>query len=1251
MSQTRCYYTIHRFSYFLLAMLTCFLLGMQTSNAGNGKNVWDAPQISITPLDNTNSTADRTLQANIAAGTGVSAAFLHYRVDGGTWFTTAGTPSGSTYTFTLAGQPAGTLVEYYVLAYSGADSSTSPANVHQHSVYGSFYEYSILCSAGNNRQLAFQGFENGPLANRWNFTSSCVTGCTGFSDHSKVSNDNPATDIPASSRIRTGSYSYQHQSNGDITASLVFDHVAIPHGATNIKITVRVASIAAANGGGADADDYVKAFVALGNSNFPGNADITLTGHNNIRYGYDATGIVTTDAGTPVTYSPANGNDQPVNGRSTLVINIPDNAQAAALKLEIMNNDNSNREVWAIDDIELTADIPSTGRYFKSIKNGAWDAPFTWAVSNTANGDYTPSCSIPNYLNSDGIQISAGDTVIINKDLTDANAIDQLAINANGVLRLENNRVEVLNSGNGKADLLVEGMFHDRSNDQSIQFINGASWQMLDGGTYKKCGGANVGVWRDHYANGMETIPASGYWEYCFDGIDEVNILTENMVYPNLSFLNMSGNNLHVFPAMNGSASPAKIKGDLKIGDRLQGSDPVKVWLNNTSAELLLVEGNILVDSASVFTNVSYDGMHGTDHGYGTGIELKGHLTAVGSFNMSGDTAHIGMLKITGTAAQDITGNNNILLEDMAIDNRTGGRVLVNNDIDIFGTLSFASNQSKLQFGTGDIHLKSTAARTANVGIVPNGVLINYQDTGRFVVERYIATTRKWQLLSVPVNSTGTVKENWQENGLPADSIPGYGVNITGPTAPEGGLDHYSANYSLKKYIPGDDINAEGTYDPVRRPDSALLENPFGYFLYVYGDRSVTAGGDAGPATVLRSRGKLFVGNDVVNDQPTVGNGNQDRYMSIGNPFASAIDFTELKLHSSIDDEFYLWDPKMEGDYTAGAFVAFSASTNPPYMPVPWLGIPPQPSNTPSPSFPEPNTRIESGQAFFVYKSGNGNGFVKFEERDKIDGSRDVNRTGRETERPPRPITSRAQFNISLLALSHAGGYRLLDGNAVVWGNEFRSGQQNGDMRKLWNQSDNFAIAGNDGKELVIDTRPAFNDYDTVKLLMYGQFYEQYQFKFSQTNMQPNTKAWIVDRYLGTQTSIDLRDTSTYNFSVDGNAASTAQDRFYVLFAKNNRPVAQQDIAVVEAISATAFPNPATGSGFAVRVNTAASNERYNLQLINSDGKLIYTTQFITTQQSTVVNVRPAAALQAGYYKVLISNGKNTVTLSQLVVD
>lgn len=85
---------------------------------------------------------------------------------------------------------------------------------------------------------------------------------------------------------------------------------------------------------------------------------------------------------------------------------------------------------------------------------------------------------------------------------------------------------------------------------------------------------------------------------------------------------------------------------------------------------------------------------------------------------------------------------------------------------------------------------------------------------GAFVVERFIATgvnpgehAKSWQFLSVPLNTTQTVKEAWQEGNSNAEceSVPGFGTQITsnlaGATTPALGFDVFTApGPSMKTY-------------------------------------------------------------------------------------------------------------------------------------------------------------------------------------------------------------------------------------------------------------------------------------------------------------------------------------------------------------------------------------------------------------------------------------------------------------------
>ncbi len=180
----------------------------------------------------------------------------------------------------------------------------------------------------------FQGFEpnnNWPIAST---TAGAISTTTGSGD------------FPANQRILLGTHSWQ--TSGE-TNTLELNSVDVSN-FTGKKIKIRLSSTSATSGNGADGTDYVKAFVALNGTTFPTDADITINGNTNIRYGYGATLVATTSAGVPATFTTAAGGNNN-SAYATLEITIPDNATSVALKIDARNNDSN--EFWNIDDIEV----------------------------------------------------------------------------------------------------------------------------------------------------------------------------------------------------------------------------------------------------------------------------------------------------------------------------------------------------------------------------------------------------------------------------------------------------------------------------------------------------------------------------------------------------------------------------------------------------------------------------------------------------------------------------------------------------------------------------------------------------------------------------------------------------------------------------------------------------------------------------------------------------------------------------------
>lgn len=450
----------------------------------------------------------------------------------------------------------------------------------------------------------------------------------------------------------------------------------------------------------------------------------------------------------------------------------------------------------------------------------------------------------------------------------------------------------------------------------------------------------------------------------------------------------------------------------------------------------------------------------------------------------------------------------------------------------VYNTLAAQDNTVLDADGAGNnrlLTLKSIPVSTANVAVIPAAANI----VGKVTVERYIHTPRKWQLLAVPTSSsTQTINQAWQDSSI-TPARAGYGTAITGPTGT--GFDFTSPLYSMKY------LNAAGSdFTPIENTGDLIANQKNGaYYIYVRGDRTNLTMNHQNNTT-LRTTGSLNVHSFI----PTGVTMPANTWKSIGNPYASAIHFHKVFAHSTIDNEYTLWEPKMPGHYTAGGFVAFSNSTYVPYDPVPL-----DPGEYQNNSFPSPNTRIESGQGFYVFKT-NAVGAINFIETDKGDSSRNVNRGGPGDETGRNPVAGRSQLNALLYGVLNNAPV-LVDGNATVFGAEFSANYDDRDVDKMSNGSDKFGIDDKQSHELVIDTRPGLSENDTIHFAMYDPFYEQYRLRFIPQNFNTTLQAWLLDNFLQSETPVSLSgDTTEYGFVVNNQAGSYAADRFKLVFKR-----------------------------------------------------------------------------------------------------
>lgn len=488
-----------------------------------------------------------------------------------------------------------------------------------------------------------------------------------------------------------------------------------------------------------------------------------------------------------------------------------------------------------------------------------------------------------------------------------------------------------------------------------------------------------------------------------------------------------------------------------------------------------------------------------------------------------------GTLEMTGAAAQDIPAGIflNNKLNNLVIGNSNAITGLsLGGPLDIYRSVSFSATGLKLT--TNDyLTFKSTATETAWLGDVTGKTI-----SGNATVERYIPTGtagpsthgKSWQLLAIPVSGPQTIHEAWQESAPSpnANPNPGYGTQITGDMAGATGLgfDVYTpSGASMKTY------NAvTGNYTGISNTASLPIFNKKGYMVFVRGDRSVTGYNQAAVATVLRSKGRLFTTGADLPLQSTVAAG---KFESVGNPYASAIDFTAVTKTGAVDNTFYVWDPLLTGN-SYGGYQTISAVTG-------WIPSPGGTVNYPS---GVAVSSIQSGQAFLVHATG-GPGTISFTEAAKISGSKIGFKTSDQ---------SNGQF---LRAVLYAGAdttSAVADGNIIAFDAAYSNEYDGNDALKIANSTANFGISSN-GKILAVEAKSPAVHNDTVFYSIGNLRKQAYQLRFAAVNIQEHgLTATLEDAYLHTSTPVSLFSKTDIVFNVTDDQPSYAPNRFYIVF-------------------------------------------------------------------------------------------------------
>ncbi len=767
-----------------------------------------------------------------------------------------------------------------------------------------------------------------------------------------------------------------------------------------------------------------------------------------------------------------------------------------------------------------------TKEVYRSNGSGSWTTPANWLMSDNASGSFTPTCTYPLATNCSEVIIRAGDKINYNVNGITL-AIDKITIENGGEMEIGvSAKVQVLNGQPG-TDAVVDGTLYDRgSSGNGLYFedpagtLNDASWTLGNTGKIIKTNTSSVANYRDFYATGIGNIPAGAEWFYRYNGDGAPNVVSSGMFYPNLYFESTAGTySWNTFSSALTGAAKMTVKGNLTIGGT--GTGVVHVLNNNIDPMPMKIGRNLFIGTGSSFSNNSYNGITDATHGNGTGLDVTGDIVINGLLlNNSGNK---GVLKLSGTADQDLTGSGSTNLRDVTIANASG-TVKINKSIALAGTLSLENN-SRLDLQSGNITLLSTPTNTARVGPLSPGAVISYTGPGRFVVERHYPPRRAWRLVTAPVTvSAGrSVFNSWQLGGT---SGTGQGLFVTGPYAPANGLDvSPQMNHSLRTWDGTNLVGINDTKSLIISGTAGVAGVPdnFGMFLFVRGDRSTTNlfHPPFTNNTTLRDTGKLQVYSQTFNLGP-----NSNGYALVGNPFASTVDMNAVmpsgvNINKSV---FYTYDPYLNIDQ--GGYLSFTKDINGFYT-----STPPSPGGQ--------SNHLQSSQAFFLERTGPG-ATITFTENHKSNPAS----TGLF-----KPVTTDQSFRVNLLVVSPTNTAQLADGVLCRFDDAYSNEVDGEDARKFSNTKENLGLM-RDGQLLSVEARRMVVTTDTLFLRLSKLAKPGYQLRFEAINPDPLLTAMLVDNYLGSRQRLNLDISTHIDFAVNQDPGSFQQDRFFIVFTR-----------------------------------------------------------------------------------------------------
>ncbi len=682
--------------------------------------------------------------------------------------------------------------------------------------------------------------------------------------------------------------------------------------------------------------------------------------------------------------------------------------------------------------------------------------------------------------------------------------------------------------------------------------------------------------------------------------------------------------------SVNGSNVTVENGAFFKTGNNKGFSGTSYTVPSNSSIDLNIATINLISGSTVDYSNSSVDQDISNQKPYqnftisgNTTKQAPSTLSILGNFSRTAGTfnPNLGSVSFDGTSAQTFNsvGGSGTNFNAIAINNNGLGVTINSDTLNVIDSLMVSAG-SKLILGSGNIALKSTSNKTAHVSGILATSSITYPGLGRFIIERYLYAQKSWRLLSTPVKkladdvTSPTINDSWREGGISVAST-GYGTRVTGP-APLGnplGVDEITQRSSMKSYsMTGNnyvEINS-GNLAAAQR-----IANDEGYYIFVRGDRGIDVPSGSVGSTTLRMKGQLRTSDETFNV-------NINAFQSVGNPFPSRIDYLKTTKMGGLEDAFTVWNPtNIGGGYGVGRFEQYKKEIAGPNYTGPF------------------GTRnyIESGEAFFV-SSIAAAGSLTIKELDKTNGSANVSRTG----------VTVPTLEINLLTKDSYNVETKVDGTILNFDNSFSNSLNNEDVKKFSNINDNICILKNNIK-LFAERRSPFQSSDTILLNISGMRVADYKLAIDPSVLSNlHLKAYLLDKFLVTETPISLSSVTNVPFSITSNTASRVADRFMIVFrqgAAGPLPVSFTTIAAAK--NADKTNTVKWNSTNEINVSSYDVERSTDVSRFTAIGTIAATGNNGNSSAYSFVDVAPLALLN--YYRIKAMSASGQIQYSAIV--